>query len=208
MRVMVTGASRGIGLAFAREAAAADAHVIAGARRASEGMREAADEVVEADVRHLPARPVDVLAHCAVFSPDTPLLSLDAGDLLQALEVNVVAAARLAEEVRERVILFGSLYAHGASGNAGYAISKGALNGLADDLARGGVRVHVIVPGLVSTQLTEALPGDVRRQLVDDCPLRRAGDAKEVARAGWFAATGGLGSRHLRVTGGLREAAG
>ena len=84
----------------------------------------------------------------------------------------------------------------GVSGNAGqcnYAASKAGMIGLAKSLAKElgarGVRANCITPGLIATDMTEALPEEMREQLAKSIPLRRAGEADEVAKVALFLAS-------------------
>jgi NAD(P)-dependent dehydrogenase (short-subunit alcohol dehydrogenase family) len=73
----------------------------------------------------------------------------------------------------------------GSPGLAAYATSKAGLIGLTRTLAREwaaqGIRVNAVLPGLVDSGLSEALPADVRAQLVSIVPLGRSGLPEEVA---------------------------
>lgn len=84
----------------------------------------------------------------------------------------------------------------GVSGNAGqcnYAASKAGMIGLAKSLAKElgarGVRANCITPGLIATDMTDALPEEMREQLAKSIPLRRAGEADEVAKVALFLAS-------------------
>ena len=84
----------------------------------------------------------------------------------------------------------------GVSGNAGqcnYAASKAGLIALAKSLAKElgarGMRANCITPGLIATDMTDALPEELRDQLCKTIPLRRAGEADEVAKVALFLAS-------------------
>ncbi len=84
----------------------------------------------------------------------------------------------------------------GVSGNAGqcnYAASKAGLIALAKSLAKElgarGVRTNCITPGLIATDMTDALPEELRDQLCKTIPLRRTGEADEVAKVALFLAS-------------------
>ncbi len=73
----------------------------------------------------------------------------------------------------------------GVAGNRGqtnYAAAKagliGAVKSLAVELARRGITVNAVAPGLVATAMTEAIPPEQVAALV---PMRRAGQPEEVA---------------------------
>jgi 3-oxoacyl-[acyl-carrier protein] reductase len=81
----------------------------------------------------------------------------------------------------------------GQTGNAGqsnYAASKAGLIALcqsvAKEVARKQVRVNVVAPGFIESDMTAVLPEDVRRSLLDRVPLHRPGTPEEVASAVCF----------------------
>jgi 3-oxoacyl-[acyl-carrier protein] reductase len=74
-------------------------------------------------------------------------------------------------------------------GQANYAASKAAVIGftktVAVEVARRGVTVNAVAPGLITTDMTQDLPP----VLADKVPARRAGTAEEVAAAVVFLAS-------------------
>ena len=74
---------------------------------------------------------------------------------------------------------------YGNAGQANYCAAKAAVSGFtmaaAREVGRYGVRVNAVAPGLISTDMTEALPDQVREQVLPRIPLRRMGTAEEVA---------------------------
>ena len=81
---------------------------------------------------------------------------------------------------------------HGNAGQANYAASKAGLIGLtksaARELASRGVTVNAIAPGYIDTDMTAALPGEVRAKTLAAIPAGRMGQAGEVAAAAAFLA--------------------
>jgi 3-oxoacyl-[acyl-carrier protein] reductase len=111
-----------------------------------------------------------------------------------------------------RIVTIGSVAQNGGSMSAGYALTKGALAGLTRALAREygprGIQAHLLVCGFMETSLSEAMPPAARHQLVEHCPLRRAGTVEEIAAAALFLASGraqGLNGHALHATGGFLE---
>jgi len=76
---------------------------------------------------------------------------------------------------------------HGVVGQTNYSAAKGALiamtRSLAREVARGGIRVNRVAPGLVDTDMIAALDADVKREMIRQIPMRRAIRADEVAAA-------------------------
>ena len=76
---------------------------------------------------------------------------------------------------------------HGAVGQTNYAAANGALiamtRSLAREIARNGIRVNCVAPGLVDTDMTADIDADVRKHMIQAVPMRRAISADEVAAA-------------------------
>ena len=84
----------------------------------------------------------------------------------------------------------------GISGNAGqcnYAASKAGLIGLAKSIAKEmgprGVRANCIAPGFIDTDMTSAIPEDMRKEWEKQIPLRRGGTPEDVASVTLFLAS-------------------
>ena len=98
----------------------------------------------------------------------------------------------------------------GQKGQVGYASSKGGVVGMtlpmARDLAREGIRVMTIAPGLFLTPMLLSLPDEVRAQLAADVPNpSRLGDPSEYAGlAGFIVQAGYLNGEVIRIDGALR----
>ena len=181
---LVTGGGRGIGELIARELAEAGARV-AVAARSRDQVERVADEIgglpLEVDVTDGDAvqrmveqteselGPIDLLAaNAGIGSGEDELWESDPAEWWRTFEVNVLGvylSARavipgMLERGRGRIVVTGSGagYLPGAS-NTGYTSSKAAANRLAETLAKGleetPVRVFLISPGLVRTEMTE-----------------------------------------------------
>ena len=76
---------------------------------------------------------------------------------------------------------------HGNWGQTNYAASKAGIIGFTKSLARElgsrNVRANVVVPGYVTTQLTEVLPEDAKQAMLTNTPLGRLGAPEDVAGA-------------------------
>lgn len=207
---LVTGASRGIGLAVADELRAAGAHVVRLARSLRRGSAERQTDLpcdvadahqVDDAVRHvLTERGVpDIVVNSAGTFILKPLDQITTADFAQSIAVNLTAAFLVARAViphlRTRraghLVTIGSMADHvGLPGNAAYAAGKFGVRGvhevIAAELAGTGVRTTLVSPGPVDTEMwdpidPDSLPGFTRRQ-----DMLRAAD---VAGAVLFAVT-------------------
>lgn len=138
-------------------------------------------------------------------------------NLVGTFNVARLAAAHMAENVpgadgqRGVIINTASIAAFdGQKGQAAYAASKGGIVGLtlpmARDLAREGIRVMAIAPGIFLTPMLQGLPQEVQDTLARDvtCP-KRLGDPAEFARLAAFIVTCGyLNGEVIRLDGALR----
>jgi len=84
----------------------------------------------------------------------------------------------------------------GVSGNAGqanYSASKAGMIGLtksiAKELGSRNIRANAIAPGFIITEMTAALPEDVRKSWAEKIPLRRGGTPEDVANTATFLAS-------------------
>ena len=178
---VVTGASRGIGLAITRGLAAHGAHVVAGARRSSAELDELAKEgsvrVLEVDLTDPggPARLValahagpDILVNNVGGAPARTggFLSISDEDWQSSLTLNLMAAVRATRSALPAMLTAGKgSIVTVCSVNAAlpdpavldYSAAKAALAGfckaLSKEVGPHGVRVNTISPGPVATDL-------------------------------------------------------
>jgi 3-oxoacyl-[acyl-carrier protein] reductase len=205
---LVTGASRGIGRAIAVELAAAGAAVVVGYRTGQEEADEVAREIggraVQADVsdpesaRELveAAGDVDVLVNNAGLTRDGLLARMSDDDWRTVIETNLssvfytcraVARPMMKKRAGAIVNVSSIVGVHGNWGQTNYAASKAGIIGFTKSLARElgsrSVRANVVAPGYVRTQLTEVLPEEATKAMLDQTPLGRLGEPADVAGA-------------------------
>ena len=119
----------------------------------------------------------------------------------------------LADGERGVIVSTSSVAAYeGQIGQAAYAASKAGIVGLtlpaARDLARSGIRVNAIAPGLIATPMMLTLPPDIQTALGESVPFpQRLGHAHEVSRLVLHIIENGLiNGEVIRLDGALRLA--
>jgi 3-oxoacyl-[acyl-carrier protein] reductase len=201
--VLVTGGSRGIGLACARRFAAQGDKVAVTHHTSpppddllsvpcdvtDAGSVDAAFGAIEAQYGA-----VQVLVSNAGVTKDTLLLRMSENDFTSVLDADLTSAYRVAKRaagpmVRARsgrMIFVGSVVGLlGSAGQVNYAAAKAGLVGLARSLARElasrSITVNVVAPGPVATDMTAALADERQKALADAVPLGRFATLAEVA---------------------------
>ncbi|MBQ6861128.1 MAG: 3-oxoacyl-[Alistipes sp.] len=145
---------------------------------------------------------IDILVNNAGITKDTLMLRMTEEQWDAVLTVNLKSAFNFIHAVtpvmsRQRggsIINMSSVV--GVSGNAGqcnYSASKAGLIGLAKSIAKEmgprGIRANCIAPGFIITDMTAALPEEVREQWAKSIPLRRGGTPEDVAKVALFLAS-------------------
>ena len=205
---LVTGGSRGIGAAIARELAAAGASVVVGYRSGQEEAEAIAGEIggraVQADVSNAEdakrlveeAGDLDILVNNAGTTRDGVLARMTDDDWRAVIETNLssvfytcraVSRGMMKRRAGSIVNLSSIVGIYGNWGQTNYAASKAGIIGftksLAQELGSRGVRANVIAPGYIKTALTDVIPDEAKEQMLSLTPLGRLGDPEDVAGA-------------------------
>lgn len=209
--VLITGGSRGIGLACAQRFAALGDRVAVtyNSSPPPEGLFAVACDVTSADsvdaaFKAVEAEfgPVEVLVSNAGITKDGLLLRMSETDFGSVIDANLTAAYRVAKRATQgmlraragRIIFMSSVVALlGSAGQANYAASKAGLVGLARSLARElgsrSITVNVVAPGPVETDMTATLGEKRIAELTAAVPLARMASADEIAAVVAFLAS-------------------
>jgi NAD(P)-dependent dehydrogenase (short-subunit alcohol dehydrogenase family) len=135
--------------------------------------------------------------NAGIVATRAPLADIDPAEYDRVFDVNVRGTflgmrAMLAVAARLRapaaIVNMASGFAlRGSPGSGFYAASKAAIISLtrtaAVENAKAGIRVNVLVPGPVDTQLFARHPPEIKQRLLEDVPLRRPGQPSELAGA-------------------------
>lgn len=145
---------------------------------------------------------IDVLVNNAGITSDSLMMRMSEQQWDDVINVNLKSAFNFTHAIvpimaRQRsgsIINMSSVV--GMAGNAGqsnYSASKAGLIALAKSIAKEmgprGIRANAIAPGYILTDMTSALPDEVREQWAKSIPLRRGGNPKEVAKVALFLAS-------------------
>ncbi len=222
--VLITGGSGGIGAAMVRRFAAAGDLVLftwKDAREAAEALAaetgavavradlcvpEEAEAAVEQAFRE--QEKLDVLICNAGVSLNRMLMDTSDEEYRRVMDTNVYGVFSTARAALRRmfwqhqgaIITVSSVWGQtGGSCEAVYSASKAAVIGLtralAKEVARTGIRVNCIAPGIIDTRMNGMLSEKEKEEISEEIPLGRIGTAEEVAETAFFLA--GEGASYL-----------
>ena len=213
---VVTGGTRGIGLAIARKYLENGANVVvAGSRQ--ETVDQALEKLQEYEGHIMGICPnlcdpqevaavfasvrerfgsLDILVNNAGISSRTSIYEYTMEEFTRIVDINLKAvfvcsqaAARIMKEQGGGVILNTSSMVgeYGQASGCIYPTTKFAVNGLtrslARELARDGIRVNAVAPGVTNTDMVSALPKEMVEWIAAGIPLGRVGEPMDVANA-------------------------
>jgi 3-oxoacyl-[acyl-carrier protein] reductase len=225
---LVTGGNRGIGLAIA-QAFAKQGDRVAVTHRGSGAPADlfgVACDITDADAVdtafttiEAELGPVEVLVANAGITEDTLLMRMSEEQFTKVLDTNLTGAWRCARRavtkmVRGRwgrmVFISSVVGLYGGPGQVNYAASKAGLVGMARSITRElgtrNITANVVAPGYVETDMTAALPEQLKTDYRKAIPAGRFATADEVAGVvAWIAsdAAGYISGAVIPVDGGL-----
>ena len=232
-RVLVTGASRGIGADIAAAfltggfevwgtaTSEAGAESISGRLGEGRGLVLRAQDIdsVAALMEILKPNMPEVLVNNAGVTRDNLILRMSEDEWQEVVDVNVSSLYRLCKPVVRammrarwgRIINLSSVVARmGNAGQVNYAASKGAIEAftrsLAAEVGSRGITVNAVAPGFIETDMTDALDEKVKQAMLDRVPLGRFGGTSEVADLVAFLASDSAGyitGQTIAVNGGM-----
>ena len=147
---------------------------------------------------------LDVVANNAGINVRSDFRHMSDADWVRIREVNLDGVVRVARDAfpllqasgRGSLVNIASIMGHrGLRQLVGYSATKGAVaaltRGLAVEYAPYNIRVNTVSPGFVETALTERVMRQpaIKKALIDQTPMRRLGEAHEIAKAVLFLAS-------------------
>ena len=162
---------------------------------------------------------VDILVNNAGIIRDKLLMFLDENDWDRVIEVNLkgtylCSRALIRSMISQRsgrIINITSPSAlTGRAGQTNYSASKGGIisftKSLSREMAKLGITVNAVCPGLIATPMTEAMDQETKKHFLSMIPMGRFGSADDIANAVLFlssAKAGYVTGQILAVDGGL-----
>ena len=145
---------------------------------------------------------IDILVNNAGITRDNLLLRMSEDDFDLVMRVNLKSVFNLTKAVmpfmlkqrKGSIINMSSVVGlQGNAGQANYSASKAGMLGftksVAKELGSRNIRCNAIAPGFIETEMTHALDEEVRKNWIQTIPLRRTGNAKDVADTAVFLAS-------------------
>lgn len=162
---------------------------------------------------------VEIVVNNAGITRDGLLLRMKEEDWDAVININLKGtflcskeAVRIMSKQRYgRIINIASVVAFmGNPGQANYSASKAGIVGLtkttAKEYAGRGITVNAVAPGFITTAMTDALPENVRQEMLKAIPMNRFGTVEDVANAVLFFASpesGYVTGQVIHVNGGM-----
>ena len=145
---------------------------------------------------------VDILVNNAGVSESTPFVEYTEEAFDKVMDLNVKGVFNVSRAVSDYMVQQGSgvilstssmVSISGQAAGVAYPASKFAVNGMTVSLARElgpkGIRVNAVAPGITETDMMKAVPKEVIDPLIQQIPLRRLGQPRDIANAFAFLAS-------------------
>lgn len=161
---------------------------------------------------------VDILVNNAGITRDSLLVKLTEEKWDEVIRVNLkgpfnmgqACAKIMIEQNYGKIVNLASVAWLGNIGQTNYSASKAGVVGLtrtwALELARYQINVNAIAPGLIDTQMTQAIPQEVKDKFIQKIPLKRIGKPEDIAAIVAFLSSdeaGYISGQCIQVDGGL-----
>ena len=162
---------------------------------------------------------IDILVNNAGITKDTLFVRMKKEDWDLVLSINLTGVFNLCKAIAPlmmkqrsgKIINIASIVGEmGNVGQSNYSASKAGVIGLTKTLARElaprGITVNAIAPGFIQTAMTDKIPEDIKKKMLEQVPLGKLGQPEDVAAAALFLASGAadyVTGQILNVNGGM-----
>lgn len=162
---------------------------------------------------------IDVLVNNAGITKDSTLKKMEKDQWDAVLRVNLDSIFNVTKPVLDvmlesgygRIINMSSVNGlRGQVGQTNYTAAKAGMHGftksLAQEVAGKNITVNSVSPGFIATEMTKAIPEEIRNQIIAFIPTKRMGQPEEIAHAVAFLAdkdSGYITGTNLSVNGGV-----
>ena len=161
-----------------------------------EGIERAVASIIEKHGK------IDILVNNAGITRDKSLLKMAHAEWQQVIDVNLTGvfnctkavAPYMCEARYGRILCASSINGvHGAFGQTNYAAAKAGLIAMcrtwAKELGKFNITANAVAPGFIATDMTDAIPEEIRKAAIAQIPVRRAGQPIDIAHTYLFLAS-------------------
>ncbi|XP_024943985.1 estradiol 17-beta-dehydrogenase 8 [Cephus cinctus] len=168
------------------------------------------------------AKPPTIVVNSAGITRDNFLLKLDENDFDRVLQVNLRGTFLVIQKIVNilieakqsngtSIVNMGSIIGKfGNIGQVNYGASKAGVENItktaAAEFGKFGVRVNTVLPGFISTPMTDVVPDKIKEIFMNKIALRRLGKPEEVAELVLFLASDRssyINGASIEITGGM-----
>ncbi len=142
---------------------------------------------------------VDILVNCAGITKDKTLCKMEHDQWQAVIDTNLSSVFNVTRQVIEgmssrgfgRIINISSVNGQrGQFGQTNYSAAKAGMHGftmaLAQEVARNGITVNTVSPGFIQTEMTMAVPEQIRNEIVQRIPCGDMGQPQQIAHVVGF----------------------
>lgn len=176
---------------------------------------------IDAVEKHLSetGRMPNILVNNAGITRDNLLLRMEEDEWLDVINTNLNGVYRVTKTFLKgmfrarygRIVTIGSVVGSmGNSGQTNYTAAKAGViafsKSLSQEMGSRGITANVVAPGFIETDMTAALPGLVQEEMLKRIPLKRFGQAEDIANAVCFLASDAakyITGETIQVNGGM-----
>mgnify|MGYP001574194706 CR=1 FL=1 len=161
---------------------------------------------------------IDFLVNNAGIKKDGFLENLEDEDIKNVIGINltgtILLTKKLIPKIKEskgRIINISSIAGEmGNGGQTNYSVSKAGIIGftktIAKELAKYGITVNAISPGLIESEMADKIPEKIKEKIISNIPLKKLGHPKAISELVYFLLTNEenyITGQIIKINGGL-----